>query len=416
LTNDPLVTGAADVQGGEHSRATSRSFDTVANFLIPICVFAIALLAYWPNIRNGHADFRNLYTAGYMVRTGNRDLIYNFDATKSFQNTVVSKWDVTLPYIRPAFQALFFAPFSYLSYRNAFFAFFVMNLALILLSNHLLHRSLPGLERFRFFPAAMSLYFPIILALLQGQDSILLMTLLAGAAMSIGKGRESLAGFLVALGLFKFQFVLPIFVLFVAWRRWCFAAAFACTAMFLIALSLWITGLAASIEYFQLMIGVGTALKVGSGLPLNMGLMANIHGAISVILRDSSLVMPVTLATSAALMIFSALKRPQKDQALYVAISVGALVSFYMYVHDMSVLLIPIAAAIASYQMKGERQDKRMTVLNIIAILLWATPIFGTFVKIPTWIVSVPLLFAFTVISTLFWAAPSKDESSLSAA
>jgi hypothetical protein len=408
--------GAAKVIGADQSPATFRHFETAANFLFPICVFAIALLAFWPSVRDGHVDFRNSYTAGYMVRTGNSNLIYNFDATKSWQDTVVSKWNVTLPFMRPAFEALFFAPFSYLSYRNAYFSFFCLNLALIVLTNHLLHRSLPGLDRIHFFPAAMSLYFPIVLALLQSQNSILLLTLLAGAAMSFRRGRESLAGFLVALGLFKFQYVLPIFVLFVAWRQWRFAAAFTCTATFLAALSLWITGRAASIEYLRTMVGLGTALKFDSGLSLNMGLMGNLHGAISVILRGSSLVMPVTLATSAALMIFSALKRPQKDQALYVAIPVGALVSFYMYVHDMSVLLIPIAAAIASYQIKGERRDKRMTVLNIIAILLWATPIFGMFVKIPTWIVSVPLLFAFTVISTLFWAAPSKEESSLSAA
>jgi hypothetical protein len=365
-------------------------------------------MAYWPSIRDGHADFRNLYAAGYMVRTGNGYLIYNFDATKLAQDTVVSKWNVTLPYIRPAFQALFFAPFTFLSYRNAFFLFLALNLALIALAIHLLHQSLPALDRFHFFSAAMFLYFPLILALLQGQDSILLLTLLAGAAMSIKSGREFLAGSLVALGLFKFQLVLPIFLLFLLWRRWRFAAAFTSTATILAAISIAITGRAATIDYFRTMLGLGSAFKFNSGLTLNVAIMANLHGLSAAIFNGSSLVMPVTLAATTAIVLFAALIRPQFDQALYVAIPVSALVSYYMYVHDMSILLVPIAAAIASAQSNAQPRTKRVTILYIMAILLLVIPIVSLFIQIPAWIGQVPLLIAFTVLSTLFWSARSK--------
>jgi hypothetical protein len=230
LADHPPAGIAPEVNAGERSPATSGHSIAVLNFLFPICVLAIALLAYWPGIRDGHVDFRNSYTAGYMVRTGNSALIYNLDATKLFQDKVVSRWDVILPFMRPAYEALFFVPFSFLSFRAAYFAFFSFNLALIVLTNYLLHRALPGLHRLHFAPAAMFIYFPIILALLQSQNSILLLTLLAGAAMNIKQGRDSRAGVLVALGLFKFQYVIPIFLLFLVWRRWRFAAAFTATA------------------------------------------------------------------------------------------------------------------------------------------------------------------------------------------
>ena len=410
MADHPPDTITAKVNAGEPNTATSGHSFAALNILFPIAVLAIALLAYWPSVRDGHVDFRNSYTAGYMVRTGNSSLIYSLEATKQFQDQVVSQWNVILPFMRPAYEALFFVPFSFLPFRGAYFAFFCFNLAMIVLTNHLLHRAMPGLSRLQLAPAAMFIYFPLILALLQSQNSILLLTLLAGAAMNIKQGRDSRAGILVALGLFKFQYVIPIVLLFIAWRKWRFAAAFTGTAAVLAAISLWITGRAASIEYFRTTVGLGTTLKFNTGLSLNMSLMANLHGLISVILSGSSLVMPVTLAATAALMIFCAIFRPQNDQALYLAIPVSALVSYYMYVHDMSILLIPIAAAIASAQLNPEHRGKRMTTLYIMAIMLLVIPLISLFIKIPAWIGQVPLLIAFTVLSTLFWSARSKHE------
>jgi Ca2+/Na+ antiporter len=87
-----------------------------------------------------------------------------------------------------------------------------------------------------------------------------------------------------------------------------------------------------------------------------------------------------------------------------------------MYVHDMSILLIPIAAAIAGAQVNAQPHSKRTTTLYIMAILLLVIPVVSLFIRIPAWIGQVPLLIAFTVLSTLFWAARAKHESSLTVA
>ena len=182
-----------------------------------------------PVFLHGRADFRQLYTAGYLVRSGRGHQLYDYDTQFRFQNELVSKAEIALPFIRPAYQALLFAPFSFLTYRSAYFAFLAVNLALLWASFRLLRPKMNRIARvYPWLPAAMFLGFlPIAAALIQGQDSILLVTLLAVALVALDHKRELTAGILLGLGLFKFQIVIPIALLFLAWRRWRFFSGFA---------------------------------------------------------------------------------------------------------------------------------------------------------------------------------------------
>jgi hypothetical protein len=38
---------------------------------------------------DGRADFRHLYTAGYMIRSGHANQIYDYDTVTAFQDSVV---------------------------------------------------------------------------------------------------------------------------------------------------------------------------------------------------------------------------------------------------------------------------------------------------------------------------------------
>src|SRR5260370_10802523 len=79
----------------------------------------------------GGADFRQLYAAGYMVRTGHANELYDYDAQKYFQDKLVSPAQIALPFVRPAYQALVFDPLSRLTYRKAYFAFLVINVVIL---------------------------------------------------------------------------------------------------------------------------------------------------------------------------------------------------------------------------------------------------------------------------------------------
>jgi hypothetical protein len=354
-------------------------------------------IGFLPMIRDGHADFRNIYAAGYMVRVGHGHEIYDYAAQKRFQDTTVSREEVALPFIRPAYQALLFAPFSLLPFRQAYIAFLVFNLAVLVLCVWLLRPYMGNLALvWPPSPGAMFLFLPIAIALMQGQDSIILMTLLAGAFICLKNGREYMAGALVALGLFKFQLVIPIAVLFLAWRRWRFSTGFVCAGALVTAVSVTISGLPQTVDYVRSMVRMSSSHGLASGLPLSVDHMANLHGAFAGILGRSHLVLPLTIASSALMMIFAIIRQPRETDALVIAIPVSVVVSYYLFVHDMSILLIPIILTMDRSLGRQRRSNLDVRVSLITATLLFAAP--ACMPCIPAnlfWIVSVPLI-AFT--------------------
>ncbi|MGH9538982.1 MAG: hypothetical protein ACRD3H_13735, partial [Terriglobales bacterium] len=59
--------------------------------ILPILI-GIQLLGwvtFFPSALHGHADFRQLYAAGYMVRTGHAGELYNIGAQQQFQDALV---------------------------------------------------------------------------------------------------------------------------------------------------------------------------------------------------------------------------------------------------------------------------------------------------------------------------------------
>ena len=69
------------------------------------------------------------------------------------------------------------------------------------------------------FLAALA-FFPISYALMQGQDSIMLLALYCLAYVALRRGRDLQAGIWLGLGLFKFHLVLPFVLILFLRRRW----------------------------------------------------------------------------------------------------------------------------------------------------------------------------------------------------
>src|SRR5262249_11860155 len=76
-------------------------------------------------------DMRSYYMAGYMVRIGKAPLLFDARAQFDYQSTLVSRGDLALPYIHPPYEALLYAPFTLLGYREAYFTFLVFNLLVL---------------------------------------------------------------------------------------------------------------------------------------------------------------------------------------------------------------------------------------------------------------------------------------------
>src|SRR4029079_12987252 len=115
---------------------------------ILIGIQLLGCITFFPAaLLHGHADFRQLYAAGYMVRTGQAGQLYDIRAQQQFQDVLVGNDERALPFIRPAYQALLFVPFSLLPYRSASLAFLAVNLALLALAFRALRSHMSHLMR-----------------------------------------------------------------------------------------------------------------------------------------------------------------------------------------------------------------------------------------------------------------------------
>jgi Glycosyltransferase family 87 len=358
---------------------------------------------FWlPTFLGGRADFRQLYTAGYMVRIGHARQLYDLDAQLHFQRLVVGPGDVPLPFIRPAFEALLFAPFSFLHYRAAYFTFLIINVALLAICFRLLRARLDNLaEVHPWLPIAMFLGFlPLAAALMQGQDSILLLTLLTVALTLLDRGRDFVAGLLIGLGLFKLQIVLPLGLLFLVWRRWRFSAGFVITAAAMAFLSIWVAGSWQAQAYARSLLSVSAgigSLENQFSYPVPVAQMANLHGLIFGLAHtrmSGFFVQAATISTSALVFVVSAVlaRGRQSSDNLLVAISISAVVSYYLLIHDLSVLFLPVAITLNRYLPAEATGDNNGRRLARTAALMFVAPMCFSYVPDHFYVVAVPAL------------------------
>jgi hypothetical protein len=352
-------------------------------------------------IRDGHPDFRNLYTAGYMVQSGHGHELYDYDAQKAFQDAVVSHEPIAIPFIRPACQALLFVPFSLLPFRLAYFAFLIVNLFALAFCFRLLRPYMRHLaEVWPGLPHATFFFLPIAAALMQGQDSIILLALLVIALVALDRGLDLTAGASVGLGLFKFQVVIPIALLFLAWRRWRFSAGFALSAIALAALSVWIVGWAQFEIYVRSILNLGISRSLSSGIQLPVSHMANLHGLVSGIFGDASFAVPLVVTTSAITLALAAIRRPHGAEALGIAITISTVVSYYLFIHDLSVLLIPLVLTLDRFLESEAEGDRGGRIRVRATAALFVAPACMSFVPDHFYLVALPLLF-FALVITL---------------
>ncbi len=354
--------------------------------LLPLILSAQALLwaAYLPEGLRGIADFRQLYSGGYMIRTGHAKELYNYHAQRQFEEALVPVGvHLTLPVNHLAFEELLFVPLSWFSYRTAYWTFLAFNGTLLVACSRLLRVRLKILsDRWKWFPACLfAAFFPISRTLTHGQDSIILLALLAGALWALDHESEQTAGLLVGMGLFKFQIVIPIALLFLAWRRWRFSAGFAISSVAAGLLSLWLVGLDGAREYAHTMVAMSVHLSSRADM-VRYGTyptaMLNLRGLASATLNrllPQVGVQAIVFLCSACVLWLAARRRP----SLELAIAAASLASYHFLPHDASILIIVIAAALCS----GSVWNGAVAILLLLASLCAVMPAYGYLAAIP---------------------------------
>jgi hypothetical protein len=234
----------------------------------------------------------------------------------------------------------------------------------------------------KWIPALLLLaFFPIPRALEKGQDSIIMLTLLAAALWSLDHEKEFVAGLLVGIGIFKFQIVIPIALLFLVWRQWRFFAGFSASTVGAGLVSLWLVGLDGAKEYAHMLLSMSVRLTSDSDM-VRYGThprdMINLRGLLSAIF-DGKLpdgyVQLLIAACSVVVLLAAARQRP----SLPLAIAAASLVSYHFIVHDASILIIVIAGALCS----GLVWNGAIAILLLVAPLCGMIPDHGYLAAIP---------------------------------
>jgi hypothetical protein len=287
------------------------------------------------------SDLRVFYTPGYMLRTGQARDIYNFPAIRRNQDEKVAPDNAAVPFLHPAYEAVLFVPLSFLPYRAAYVVWAGVNFVILRLIYFLLRPCLPDLSAVgpKWMPPALLLGFmPVAFTILAGQDSLFLLLILVSAYRRIGSN-ELQAGILLGLGMFRFQVLLPIVALFLLWRSLKFVAGWVAGSAAVLSVSGLITGVGAQIQYARLLRQMSSV-----SFWLLLRRMPNLRALF--VAYDFGMV-PLALVSLSVFLVAAILgARQNAEQKLLLAVSVSALVTYFLFLHDLSVLALPLLLAI----------------------------------------------------------------------
>jgi hypothetical protein len=345
------------------------SAKNIRPFVVVACAFLLVVqlvlfIVGIPVAVGGHADFRQLYTAGYMVRSGHSAEIYDYGSTLNFQSQVVSPHHKALPFNHLAYESVLFAPLSFFPFRIAYAIFFIVNLSLLGASFAMLRPYAPSLRAVwsKVPVAIVAGFLPVGIALLQGQDSLILLTLLVCSFTALQRDRDYAAGVFLGLTLFKFQYSLPIALLFLAWKKWRVISGFTITSILLVAVSFAITGAGAYANYLLSMsVGMNTSeqrLRYG----IDLLFMPNLRGMAFAAGGGGLL---VTAALSLLVLAWAVLTKP----SFPIFVLTAMLVSYHGLIHDAAILVIPLIVLGDA----AVRESETWKIWLIIGVLFYPT-------------------------------------------
>lgn len=299
-------------------------------------------------IRAGYFDFVLYYSAAKILKDGNGAQLFDLEVQRSYQKNFGGghrDWD--LPFNHPPYELLPLLPLASLSFPVAHGLWTAISFLLLAIA---LARLFPFVEATHrvLFAFMVPAFFPTITALKMGQDSAITVLLMAETFVSLKHKRYAIAGGLLALGLYKPQFVLPLLGILFMHRRWTSILGFLSVGLLLAAISLAMVGPDGLMGLATLWLPM-----INRGHVVWPELMTNLRGLIYVVLQPAGL----TEAPNVLTLVFSVItyvtalqlwprsaeeKGELFDLRFAAAVVMTALVSFHSYSYDGTLLVIPL--------------------------------------------------------------------------
>lgn len=299
-------------------------------------------------ILEGYGDFTSFYTAGKIVAAGQSDRLYDRQLQWQLQQKFASEVKIRrgpLPFIRPPFEALLFLPLSYLGYSAAWTFWFGLKVLILFVVCRLLrlHGNSLSLRRqlllcFAFFPVGFDLF--------EGQDSIILLLVLAITLRLLVERKDVASGAVLALGLCKFHITLPLFLI-VALKRRRVTLGFLPAALGLALISLgmvhWDGLLGYPKHLWTLSHLSGAGIVDAQVMPNVRGMLTALsHGQSSGPLIDVMVMATATVAIGASVLLWREDSSASTVRGFSLCIPLILATGFYTHAYDLTLLLIPI--------------------------------------------------------------------------
>jgi Glycosyltransferase family 87 len=359
-----------------------------------LCIHGVLFWKARILVRQGYPDFTIFYTAGKILHAGLGHRLYDSALQYEVQQTFAAGVRIRkgpLPYNHPAVEALIFEPLASLDYPTAYLVWTAIDLAILGFLPFLLRRHIPVLAQFPAFVWLLVLlaYFPVLVALLQGQDVILLLLLNALAFAALKRNADTLAGCWLGLSVFKFQLVIPLVLILVCWKRTKVLQGFVVIAGGLAAISVAITGWAGALRYPGYVLHVEKFMewdRIAMDMPNLRGLVEGwsfarglpgahlITSALSIGLLAGVIVkgrgrIPSSRRSEPAF-------DPEFDLRFSVAMVAAVLASYHAFPYDLSLLVIPLLLVVNYAIETTSFQARTNWALMLPMGLLFLTPIY----------------------------------------
>ncbi len=407
-SRDTEVQTGSPAAGSEHFFVKFRPLVGAVLALMSFVAMAGFLLML-PAARSGRVDFRTFYTAGYMVRTGHGSALHDYPQTLKFQYEVVSPAPFALPVFHWAYGGLLYGPFSFFNYRKAYLAFLLCNIVCLILTVKMMGPGLQTLTKsWSLLPIALPVCFlPVTMVLIEGQDSLLLLALLVAAWVAAERQSDFQSGALVGLSLFKFQYALPIALLFFLWRRWRFIGGFLVSAAAVAALSVSVLGISGVTEFVHFLLG--TSVKFSAANDVLLGIhpdgMANLRGLVYVLSgRAAGYTNVVTIVISVVALGWAASWRPTFPGSVLAAL----LVSYHQMISDTSLLILPLSCLMAQL-VKEKRRGQALNLGWIVSILAFIGPSLLLFAGTRFYLEAIPIMTLFVIFPRFIKWSPKES-------
>jgi hypothetical protein len=347
-------------------------------------------------------DFALTYMGAVLVHEGLGARLYDIELQKETLHRLFQHPN-PLFFEHPPFEALLFSPLAAFSFRTAYLIWGLLNAVVWLLLIYFLRPYLPWPGEVLGYVCLWLLFAPLVVALYQGQSSIILLALFCIAFVQLRKKRGLAAGLVLGLGLFKFQFVLPFALISLLRKKWQFLIGFVISSCVLGTLSVAATGFQGVAQYFRFVL---TVIKNPHNASYGSAVdMPTINGLLYAVVGERVGHVGLSVASallSILLLIWVSRRWPSEkpdvssDLVFGAAIAASLVAGAHMFTHDFSPLIL--AMFLTAANIRQAIAEPRIAVAIVLTVF-WTFPIYFVLVAWHCLYLICPVLLLFVYLA-----------------